>query len=198
MDARKIVKKIAAESAPPFEGDLKDADRFLSDLDPSGIFTFQSVDDDSVRNDKNLNRVLHGTFDEHKNELVKLNACGAGIFAMINRGDGRIHADKKTCLSNESVIAVRATFISIDDSTRLALRGGYSLVNRMVQSSVGRYDLYGFGREFPLSEFGRMQKRFAKSYKGILPVCELSAVMRLPGFINHKAREFRVTYFVLD
>ncbi len=39
---------------------LTEAHKFLKLLDPLGVFTFQTFDDDAARKDPRLNRVLHG------------------------------------------------------------------------------------------------------------------------------------------
>jgi UDP-glucose 4-epimerase len=65
------------------------AKAFLKALDPSGIFTFQTFDDDKNRKDGSLARVLHGTLDQHLAALTQLQQRGAGVFVMVNEGDGK-------------------------------------------------------------------------------------------------------------
>src|SRR5450830_705564 len=94
-----------------FKPDIVMAHHYLRKLDQiASKYTFQTFDDDSSRQSKPLAKVLHGTLEEHANELNHLNNCGAGIFAMVNRGDGIIHSGKSTCRTNDSVISVRALF----------------------------------------------------------------------------------------
>src|SRR5688572_7844641 len=98
-------------SAPPqTEINLEEARRFLQLLDPSGsAFTFQTFPDkDDPSSRAALTRVLHGTFDQHADALVVLNSHGAGIFVMVNEGDGEIHSGSRTCRTAKNVVRVRA------------------------------------------------------------------------------------------
>ena len=62
-----------------------EAQKFLNQLNPAAKgFTFQTFDDLKGRNNPSLTRELHGTLDEHWDELVALNAQGAGIFVTVN------------------------------------------------------------------------------------------------------------------
>ena len=82
-------------------------------------FTFQTFDDVEVwdeakqkavkRMDKNLVRVLHGTFNQHKDALAALNAKGAGVYVTVNQTDlkGRKEAN---------IVKVRALFVDLDGS----------------------------------------------------------------------------------
>lgn len=56
-------------------------------------------------------RILHGTLDQHWDELVHLNQSGHGIFAMVNEGDG--HG-----WSGDHVIALRAQFTDDGGKTK--------------------------------------------------------------------------------
>ena len=61
------------------------AGAFLKILGPNDDqFTFQTFDDNADRKAFGLTRMFHGTFDEHYNELVRLNEAGAGIFFTVN------------------------------------------------------------------------------------------------------------------
>ena len=53
--------------------DRQEANSFLQMLDPDAkFFTFQTFDDDKDRKDTRLSRVLHGSLEEHWDELVDL------------------------------------------------------------------------------------------------------------------------------
>lgn len=43
-------------------------------------WTFQTFDDHDERKDGTLAKILHGTFDQHKETLAELNRQGAGVF----------------------------------------------------------------------------------------------------------------------
>jgi hypothetical protein len=213
MSARKLGKQTVSGQMPDdFNGDtdLANTEGFLSLLDPAGKFTFQSIDDDRVRNDINLNRVLYGLFSQHKEELVELNARGAGIHVLINRSNGNVCAGKKNCVGNKNIVAVRAAFVSIDKSNLkdlvnngldATLMVGISptFLNITITVIVSRTqcDLYWVTEQCPLEEFGSIQQRLAKLFKGKRTLHELSTVMRLPGFINHKAGILTLSY-VMD
>lgn len=69
---------------------LTEAERFLLLLaEDAEQFTFQSFDDCKTRKDPKLTRVLHGTLKQYAAELTRLNEYGAGIFVMVQRGDGQ-------------------------------------------------------------------------------------------------------------
>lgn len=192
MRARKIVKMIAVEGGPSYEGEpkLDAAGWFLWELDEGSKFTFQSVDDNRLRNDARLNCVLFGTFEQHKEELARLNAAGAGIFVMVNRGDGTVRRGEKTCLTNSNVTAVRAAFVSFDQTSLDAMCQNCRLPSFLVETSPGHWDMYWITAQCSLAEFESMQKRLAKLYKGERGARELSTVRRLPGFINHQVGSF--------
>ncbi len=89
----------------------------LSGKDAS--FTFQTFDDVEVwdeakqkavkRMDKNLVRVLHGTFNQHKNALAAINKRGGGVFVTVNETD-------LTGIKQENILKVRALFVDLDGS----------------------------------------------------------------------------------
>ena len=114
------------------EIDLSEAARFLSLLDEGATeFTFQTVDDNADRKDPKLTRILHGTLAEHAETLTRLNNLGAGIYVMVQQGDGRGRR-------NENVTRIRATFQE-DDGEGKPLPLEPHIVN---QSSPGKHHRY--------------------------------------------------------
>ncbi len=87
---------------------MSDTDPFLHTLAPDGPFTFQTFADDATRKDARLARILHGNHDQHAEALAALNGSGAGVFVMVNAGDGR---GRKAA----NVQRVRALFLDIDE-----------------------------------------------------------------------------------
>jgi hypothetical protein len=84
---------------------LAEADRFLrvlADGEPLSFQTFADRDDRTGRA-----RILHGMLADHSAALQGLNRTGAGVFVMVNAGDG-----KGRRASN--VIRVRAVFADLD------------------------------------------------------------------------------------
>jgi hypothetical protein len=84
------------------------AHTFIKKLATDGIVTFQTFDDDKVRKNMGLGRVFHGTLEEHFDTLSALNQQGAGVFVMVNEGDGVIHDGNKTCRCTINVIRIRS------------------------------------------------------------------------------------------
>ena len=88
--------------------DLAEAKRFLAELAPgTEKFTFQTFDDNQDLKRSALVSILHGTFAEHADELIRLNAAGAGIFVTINVTDLQ---GRKT----KNIIETRAAFSDLD------------------------------------------------------------------------------------
>src|SRR2546430_12265163 len=72
------------------EIDLREAERFLNLLDEGATeFTFQTFDDNADRKDRKLTHILHGTLEEHAETLTRMTNLGAGIYVMVQQGDGR-------------------------------------------------------------------------------------------------------------
>lgn len=165
------------------------AKAFLHRLDPRGIFTFQTFDDDKERQNKALARVFHGTLDQHLDALTQLQRQGAGVFVMVNQGDGQIHAGNKTCRTALNVIAVRALFVDLDGAPlEPVLVTHYPDI--VVESSPKRWHAYWLTNDCPLADFTRYQKQIGVKFGGDPKVHDLPRVLRLPGFWHQKAEPF--------
>ncbi len=173
---------------------LAAAASFLQLLDPSGIFTFQTFDDDKTRKDNRLARVFHGTLDQHAAALTRLQLQGAGVFVMVNRGDGIVHAGNKTCRAAASVVAVRSLFVDLDGAPLEPVLAGLR-PDIVVESSPKRWHAYWLTDDCPLDQFTMRQKQIAALYRGDSAVSDLPRVMRLPGFFHQKEEPF-VTHVV--
>ena len=112
--------------------------RFLKLLDPSaGGFTFQTFDDDRARKNPALTRIVKSP-PPARDELVKLNKQGAGVFVTINETDG---SGRKS----ENITRIRAVWQEDDDG----FDGAFPLHPSMVvESSPGKFPslLAGRGR----------------------------------------------------
>jgi hypothetical protein len=107
------------------EIDLSEAERLLTLLDEAASqFTFQTFDDNKSRKDPRLLCLLHGTLAEHAEELTPLNQRGAGVFVLVQEGDGRGR-------KNENVKRIRAVFREDDGEGKALLLEPHI----MVQSS---------------------------------------------------------------
>ena len=162
---------------------------FLNTLDSESIFTFQAFDDDKVRKNLSLARVMHGTLDQHLDELIHCQQRGAGVFVMVNKGDGVIHTGDKTCRTASNVIAVRALFADLDGSPLEPLLKCCK-PDIVIESSPGKWHCYYLTSDCPLKEFTPRQKQIAQKFNGDPSVHDLPRVMRLPGFFHQKATPF--------
>lgn len=169
---------------------LKEARRFLAMVAPTGPITFQTFSDRKPKGRDPLARVLHGTLDEHTPELIQLNEAGAGVFFMVNEGDGIIHKGKKTCRVTENVVAVRALFVDLDGAPLQPLIECPLPPKIIVESSPGHYHGYWPGIPCSLEAFAPSQVGLARRFGGDESVADLPRVLRLPGFLHQKGEPF--------
>jgi len=165
--------------------DRAETERFLRALVGSVDVpvTFQTFDDREGK-EQSLARVLHGTLAEHWDELVRLNAAGAGVFFMVNEGDGR---GRKAV----NVRALRALFV--DDDTGKLAPGALKLApSIVVQSRNGIHAYWKLRPGEPLDRFEPAQVALAKKLGTDPAVKDLPRVMRLPGFLHRKGEPFLV------
>ena len=93
--------------------------------------TFQTFDD-KIKN-KKLIRQLHGTIEEHFDELAELNSKGAGVYFTVNKTDlcGR---------STKNIKDVRAVFIDLDGTP---LPTKFDVIpNIVVNTSLNKFHCY--------------------------------------------------------
>jgi hypothetical protein len=157
-----------------------DADTFLRLL--GDRHTFQTFDDTGRR--ANLSRVLHGTLAEHAHALSALNARGAGVFVMVNAGDGKGRR-------RENVRAVRALFVDLDGAPLGPVMVGPLAPHCIVETSPGRWHAYWCVADCALEDFKTLQKALAARSNADPKVCDLARVMRVPGFDHRKRQPFR-------
>jgi hypothetical protein len=174
---------------PKLAPNITQAEKFLHLLDPNGVFTFQTFDDDKQRKIPALPRVLHGGLQQHLAKLTTLQQQGAGVFVMVNKGDGVIRPEAKTCRTGKNVVEVRALFVDLDGAPLEPVQNDLH-PDIIVESSPGRYHAYWLTHDCPLSEFTPRQKQIAAKFNGDHSVNDLPRVMRLPGFWHQKATPF--------
>lgn len=165
--------------------DLVEAQRFLDLLGPGEEFTFQTFDDDKYLKRKDLSKVLHGTLKQHQEELTRLQRKGAGVFVMVNAGDGIVRENRKTCRCKENVFGIRALFVDLDGSPLDPVLAAHH-PDIVVESSPGRWHGYWLTKDCPLEKFTDYQARISKKFNGDPKVKDLPRVMRLPGFWHQK------------
>ena len=153
------------------------------------VFTFQTFSDQKSTGGI-FPKVLHGTLERHFDELARLNEAGAGIFVMVNKGDGIVHEGFKTCRTKASVTAVRAQFVDLDGAPLAPLMEAKRPPDIVVESSPGRWHGYWLGIDCPLDAFKSVQQALAQKFGGDIKVCDLPRVLRLPGFYHQKQEPF--------
>jgi hypothetical protein len=177
--------------------DLAQTRRFLEVLDPAEVFTFQTFSDRDELKKTFIGRdgrsrtwdpfakVLHGTLDEHAQELTQLNQQGAGVFVMVNAGDGAIKAGRKTCRTNDNVVGIRALWVDLDGAPLDPVLAAPRPADLIVESSPERWHAYWLATS-PLEDFAATQQALAERFNGDPSVTDLARVMRLPGFYHQK------------
>src|SRR5208337_3041529 len=169
--------------------DKAEAARFLSLLDAHAtFFTFQTFDDvvlenNKKRKDPKLLRALRGSLDECWDEIVRLNERGAGVFVTVNETDGKGR-------KGENIVRVRALFVDLDGAPSEPLLQHDPKPTIVVESSPGRFHGYWPIGGVGLEDFGGLQRALAGRLGGDPAVCDLSRVMRLPGFVHRKGEPF--------
>lgn len=159
-----------------------DAERLLELLAPGEAATFQTFDD-SKRNRRGMVRVLHGSLARHAATLTDLNARGAGVYWMVNAGDG---IGRKS----SNVLRVRALFVDLDGSPLEPVEAASLQPHAIIESSPGRWHAYWGVADCSLSEFKSLQKALAAHFNADPTVCDLPRVLRLPGFDHCKGKPF--------
>src|SRR6516162_4562715 len=209
--------------------DRDEAERFLKALDPApdARFTFQTFDDNKERKKERAEanklrkkegkkplpdpfaKIFHGTLAEHWNELVTLNAQGAGVYVTVNETDFKGRTEK-------NIVRVRAQFVDLDGAPFAPindLKQTPTQPHIIVESSPKRFHAYWLikplvvehdkkeadgkitkakevdGKITP-DQFSAVQKAIAARYSGDSAVHDLPRVMRLPGFIHRKGAPF--------
>lgn len=163
--------------------DLAEAQRFLSILAKDQPVSFQTFDDSENKN-PSLPRILHGTLEQHGNALAALNNQRAGVFVMVNQGDGEGRSAK-------NVIAVRALFVDLDGTPLEPVLACGVLPHIVIESSPGRYHVYWLVNDCPLERFTSLQTSLILKFNSDPKVKDLPRVMRLPGFWHQKYEAFQ-------
>ena len=167
------------------------ARNYLNKLDSSeGVFTFQFFDDKKDKSNLIYPGIKHGTFNEHCELLTKMNQKGAGIFVMVNRGDGIIHEGTKSCRNTKNVIAVRALFADTDGVPIDPILTTCPPPHILVESSQDKWHIYWLTSDTKLEEFTSRQIAIAEKYGTDPSVQDLPRVMRIPGFFHQKSEPF--------
>jgi len=161
--------------------DFKIAAQFLDLIAEGEAVTFQTFAERGTKGA--LARILHGNPDQHFPELAKLNARGAGVFFMVNQGDGKGR-------QAGNVTSVRACFIDLDGAPVQPVLDAPLAPHLVVESSPGRFHGYWLLADCPLLRFAGLQKALAVRFDGDPSVNDLPRVMRVPAFVHHKGEPY--------
>lgn len=164
--------------------DTSETERFLRAL--GGRFTFQTFRDKKAktRGRDRLANWKHGTLAEHADKLAGLNARGAGVFVMVNEGNGKGR-------STHNVQRIRAYFADFDGTQPPDVATVPLAPHAIIESSPGHWHWYWFIENAPLDSFKDMQVAVAERFGSDSRVNDLPRVLRLPGFMHRKADPFR-------
>jgi hypothetical protein len=164
------------------EPDPQATARFLSLMSEGEPVTFQTFDDQRSKT-AGLAQIRHGTLEQHLDALVKLNQRGAGVFWMVNYGDGQGR-------TAGNVTGVRALFVDLDGAPIGPVHDCPLQPHAVIESSPGRFHAYWLITGCDLADFGLWQKALARRFSGDPSVHDLPRVMRLPGFVHRKNEPF--------
>lgn len=164
--------------------DTTETERFLRAL--GGRVTFQTFSDNraSARGRDPLAKWMHGSLAKHADKLADLNSRGAGVFVMVNEGNGKGRAAR-------NVQRIRAYFADFDGTHPPNVATVPLAPHAIIESSPGRWHWYWFIDGARLESFKAVQVAIAERFGSDSKVNDLPRVMRLPGFIHHKAEPFR-------
>lgn len=163
--------------------DLRAARAFLALMAEGEPVTFQTFDDNKDRADGSLAEHFTAEFEDVENRLRRLNASGAGVYWMVNQGDGRGRSGK-------NVTGVRALFLDLDGAPLAPVLVGAPEPHAIVESSPGRWHIYWLVTHCALEQFTPAQASLAEKFDGDRKVKDLPRVMRLPGFEHRKGDPF--------
>ncbi|MFC7301004.1 AAA family ATPase [Cognatiluteimonas weifangensis] len=159
---------------------IEHASAFLALLDPvpNAAFHFRTL-----ANGDHKGRNYSGTLAECWPDLVRDNAAGRNVFAVVNAG-GHKKAD---------ITRVRALFVDQDKPDGRNWRSLYGIgrdPHMVVQSSPGKWHAYWCVHDFPLERFKPTQQALAAEFGTDPAISDLPRVMRLPGFLHLKGEPF--------
>lgn len=156
---------------------FEEAEKHLRLLDElSEKFTFQTFDDSSLKR-AHLARVIHGSFDDVKDQLANLNQQGAGIFITVNETDLK----GRTALN---IKRIRSYIAEADGPLKVEpeLRPTFSICSKR-----GKH-FYWVLKDFneDKSKFTPIEESINKTLGTDPTVKDLPRVLRLAGFLHKK------------
>lgn len=170
--------------------DLSQAKHLIDAIAQSGIITFQTFGDLAAGiKDSVTPRIIHARnnseFDAVLEKLCRQNEKGAGVFFMVNEGDGLGRAAS-------NILNIRSFYVDLDEDGGEKLARIMALPERLkphlvVESSPGKYHVYWLiNLGFPIDKFPHAQKALIAKFGGDPVVHDLPRVMRVAGFHHQK------------
>ena len=179
-DVKPTIHKAKKLRLTPAQHDLSQAEAFLNKLGSiQDEWLFVTIDDNKDRKDTTLTRKIQGTFDQRKNELLRMNNLGAAVYVTVNITDG---GGRKL----ENMVKPRAVFQEADEpeATIPALEP-----HIVVQTSPGKFHRYWLidQSHAPMwDEWTPVMNRMVKDFGSDKNAKDRSRVLRVPGFFHQK------------
>jgi hypothetical protein len=170
--------------------DIAQATRFFDMLAEGEPVTFQTFDD-SQRKRRELAQHIHGSIEACASALQAMNRRGAGIFWMVNYGDGQ---GRKT----ENITGIRALFLDLDGAPLQPALAAGAEPHAVIESSPGKWHVYWLVTGCSLHQFTPAQRALAAKFNGDKSVHDLPRVLRVPGFLHSKGEPFRTRIVSLE
>lgn len=143
-------------------------------LDPhTDHFCFRVLPDSKMSPVEACN--YEGRFKEVLPQLRQANHKGGGAFVVVNEGGQK----------DSDITRVRAVFADTDGAPVKPIIEALQ-PHMVVESSPGNYHVYWFVSDFPLDQFKPVQLAIANKFGTDKKICNLSRVMRMPGFFHNK------------
>ena len=159
---------------------LHEAERFVSSICGEGKVTIQLFDE-TPQKQAHLSKILHVNLADAIPLLTSMNEQGAGVFFMVNEGDGKGRKAR-------NVVRVRSLFSDNDKSIAGDLPDSPLPPHAIVESSPGKFHRYFKVSDVTLEQFPTLQLALAKHFDSDRSIKDPSRVMRLPGWYHNKGR----------
>lgn len=183
---RNTFKANFAEKSDSLQLDFAQAERFLKILDPDrDEHLFQSFDDNKDRRNAALAHTRLGPLERFKDEFVRAQNAGAGIFYTVNLTDG---SGKRT---KDNIARVRAVWQDDDQG----FTGSFPLEPHVqVETSPGKYQRLWLVEGVSFNQHAAVMKVMCDHYGCDPNAKDLARVLRLPGTFHLK--DFKSPYLV--
>ncbi|MGO9122041.1 MAG: primase C-terminal domain-containing protein [Desulfomonilaceae bacterium] len=162
----------------------QEAEEFIQVLYPFPEVTFQTFS----KTDPTIGaQIFHGTLRDHWSVLNDMNSEGAGIYTMINTGNGHGR-------DNTSVTSITNLLLDLDGSPLEPVLACPVKPHIVLSTSDGRFQGRWKIEPIPITAENRDENRIlfkqtqialAERFDGDPSVCDLARVARLPQFVNY-------------